>query len=675
MYKFESAAEVGVFIRDAIKASMYEHTIVGAYQNRCRLYDMGTQWISAHLTEAQTVKLDRQLTNYVGEKAPIRVTANRITKHIRGVAAATKPRLLEFDATPDSTAPGPGEFHAAKIVELAGNAMSAMSNFMAAAQCANNERTVAGMHGVGLAIENPRVTIDGAEMSDARIRAFDFDVTRLSLDPFNRSSDLRDHDYVIYTDVWTVHKIRREFGPDALAGVDEKQMQTVGQLMPIEMRFHTLSGGSMYSQYAMHSKTKGARIHLLYCRHPSGRFDRLYRGIETPNRPGEKGEPVRVLNFENPENPWGASGMPMVLLMGHFRAGTRNAVSDVGMMIDDQDKLNLLASVWFQGLYDYNNPQWIVDQRWFGPKMDMQQIDQMLRQRVIAGDYGHNEAYKFRPTLEKPPTPDMNIEALTRAYAEDIREQSFRTEQDVGRLKSHVTTSQLVTTNELSRQVLDDRVADDIARYEQLGQVAASTGIRQALMGRPTIIASLRRAGFGMDEFIAVQSMNPDEPGATIKMRSSSLRHRSRDQRKQDLDVAVQLQVVDPITYRRSLASELGVPMSDLDAEVVDYCKRQSRRVMAGEPLALVSLGPIYGQMLIDELTRAMVSRQAEQTPGAIENLTMAIEEVTLMIAPPPEVQGGGGSGGTPSGGAAGGEFQDDESVALAQLAAAFDRG
>lgn len=664
MYKFEKAEDVGKFIADAQRASQHEHSVVGAYQNRCRLYDMGTQWISSYMTEAQTVRLDRQLSNYVAERAPIRATANRITKHIRGVAAATKPRMMEFDATPDSGSPGPTEFQTARIIETAGNAMSLMSNFMGAAQRANNERTVGGMHGLGLAMENPGVMLGDAEVADARVRAFDFDITRLSLDPENQSDDLTDHDYVLYSDVWTVHKIERLFGAAALEGVDQDKMATVGALTPMESKFFTISGGSMYQNYAMHSKTKGARVHMLYIRHPSGRFDRLYNAIELPGKADRNGMPIRVLNFDKPENPWGGTGMPMVILMGHFRAGTRHAISDVGMMIDDQDKMNLLLSVWFQALYDYNNPQWIVDEKWFGRKMDTHQIEQVLRQRVISGVNGSPDSYKMRPSLEKQPTPDMNIEAVARAYAEDIREQSFRSEQDVGRLKSHVTTSQLVTTNELSRQVLDDRAADDMKRYEQLGQVAACTGIRLSLGGRPTIIAQMQRGGFVIDDFVAIQSMNPDEPGAHIKMRSNSLRHRSRDQRAQDLAEAVQLQAVDPVTYRRTLAGELGVPLTDLDREVVDYCKRQAIRVMAGQELMLVSLGPVYFPMLMDELTRAMVSPQAERTPGAVERLGAAIEEVQMMMAPP-EAAGGQSAPAEPG---------DMDTIALAQLASAFER-
>lgn len=661
MYMFKDAEAVGKFITDAIQASSHENTIIGAYQGRCRLYDMGTQWISSQLTQAQTMRLDRQLSNYVPDRAPIRATINRITKHIRGVAASTKPRMMEFDAVPDASAPGPGEFHVASIVESAGNAMSMMAGLIGAAQRANNERTVGGMHGLGLMIENPAVTLDGQPVTDARIKAFDFDVTRLSLDPANNSNDLRDHDYVLYTDVWTVHKIKRVLGEGALLGVDEEKMQTVGTLMPMEMRYYSVSGGSMYWQYAAHSKTKGARVHMLFCRHPSGRFDRLYHAVELPTKVDKGGSPVRVINFDNPENPWGGTGMPMVLLMGHFRPGTRHAISDVGMMIDDQDKLNLLASIWFQSLYNYTGrAHWIADKRWFGTKMDNQQIEQALRQSVIVGDMGGGaETYKFRPKLETYPAPDMNIEALTRAYAEDIREQSFRTEQDVGRLKSHVTTPQLTMTNEAARQVLDDRTADDMSKYEQLGDVLAATGLRQTLLMRPTIIAQMQRSGLTVEDFVTVQQIDPDKPGAAIKMRSNSLRHRSREQRQQDLQIAVQMQAIDPVTYRRTLAGELGLPLTELDRDVVEYAKRQARRVMAGQPLDLVSLGPAHLPMLLDELTKAMVSRQAEQVQGATERLSDAVQEVQLMMAPP-EQAGEQEPGPT-------------ESVSLADLAPSFE--
>lgn len=663
MYQFNNPGDVERFITDAINAALSEHRIVGWYQNKCRLYDMGSQWLSANLTSAQALRLDRTLTNWKPDSGPIRATINRITKHTRGVAAATKPRLMEFDADPTARSPGPEDFFAASIVESSGNAMATMANLMDVAQRANNERTVAGMHGIGLSMENPSVGYDGQTIQDARVRAFDFDTTRLTLDPFNNSPDLKDHDYVIYSDVWTVHKIRREFGDKALEGIQEDRMPTIASLMPIEMRFHSISGGSLYWNYAIHSKSRGAKVHFLYCRHPSGRFDRMYKAVELPpmtNGLGA-GQVMRIVNFEAPENPWGGTGMPMVLLMGHFRAGTRHAISDVGMMIDDQDKLNLLASVWFQSLYNFTNDKWLVDSRWFGDKaLDTQQIEQALRNRVVIGKNGTKDSHHMRPVIEKMPVPDMNIEAMTRAFAEDIREQSFRSEQDVGRLKSHVTTSQLVATHEMSRQVLDDRIADDMAKYAQLGQVLASTGIRESLGMRPTILARMMEFGMGQDEFAAMQSMDPDRPGATIVMRSGSLRHRSRDQRKQDLDAAVVAQAVDPVTYRRTLASEIGIPVSEMDREIVEYGKRQARSVIAGNPVELRPLGPMYAQMVIDELTRAMTSREASRVPGAGDRLSEAIQEIQMTLAPP--------AGAAPEQAPA-----DDESVALAQLGAAFE--
>lgn len=648
MIRFENESQVVEFIRNARKEAESDRSTQAAYSSKCRLYYLGVQWLRQGDAPAGTSRLQVAMRNLLGNNGPIRAIVNRITRLIIQVNSATNPQRLHSDVLPPEYATDITDSFTADAMETAVNRAIDDCGLLASARNANFNRTVAGCHGVGLALH--RAT-DQQGRPYTRTKAFDFDPQRLTLDPGNTSIDLRQHEFVIYSDVLTVHQLERMFGPDLRAAIDESKMATVASLMPVEMRFNALSDGIMYSQYAQHSGTKAALVHFLHTKDADGRFSGYYIAVEAPFKQMGK-DAMRVVNFDTPVSPFGGDGLPYVMLSGHMRPASRMAISDVGMMIDDQDRLNLTASLYLQQIYNYTGRgSWLVDRRWVGRKSSDDEVAARLRRNVVVGDTMDPSAKP--PVYVGLPEPSHGMQQTVRDYAEEMRQQVFRSEAHQGQTKSHVTTTAFLRTQELAELPMDDRVSDDVRAYQTLIKVLAGTLVLQINQRSSPVIRSLQDAGLGPQELGALDSVNPYGVPYQIVVRDQAIRPLSRTQRRQNLLDAAAIGVVSPQKVARTLARDLDTPLSESDKAMTQFARQMAIEVMMGvewQPLPL-SEG---GETLIEEFQSAIISRRARQIPGAMDRLTRAIilqrqaiaEEAMIAQGP---AQAGAGSAAQPA--------------------------
>lgn len=625
--------EVRQFAQDSVRDATHDRHMFGSYASRCRCYYIGSQWIQQDQAPLNFQRLVREATNWVGQAGPIRATINRTTKHAIQVASATSPEKLWVDGLPPDHAEGIMEVGAADIMETLANSAIDDAGLLSVARRANFERTIDGAHGIGLAMDTWDDTLDinggQTRVTNRKVRAFDFDFTRLTLDPNNQSHRLRDHDSIIYSEVFTENKLRKFFGDDVMNRIDAKSLSTIGSLMPVEMQFHTLSGGAMYAPYHAYRHTKGALVHFLHFRSASGRYDTQFAVIEAKPVIGKDMDHI-VVGMDDPRSPWGGDGLPYVVLYGHHRPMSRMPVSDVGMMIDDQDKLNLTASMYFQQLYDFTQYSYLVDKRWFGARADDNSIREQMNSRVIIGD---NAQSGKEPELMLRPQPSATVSSDMDRFEIAMREQAFRTESHQGKLKSHVTTTQFVGTNELTQIPLDDRITTDIQdAYEPIISVLAGTTIANLAASSPYTARLLTEAGLSPDDLGAISQMNPHRIPAILSIRQETVRRRSRSQRKQDLVDAVSIGALDPKQFAKTMASDLDMPLSSLDKQAIRYARDTARMVMMGQPFTPLPLGT-YGDHLIDEFRRALMSDTAKRIPEAYQRLAQAIISQQEMLA------------------------------------------
>lgn len=634
MLTFNEAKDVGQFVLDYRRDNETERGEQSAYIAKCRCYYLGLQWIGHQFgpTGGGYARLVRWATDWVGRSGQIRATINRTTKHIIQVNSATNPSRLDVDGLTTDRATGVGDAELADLMESVANLAIDQCGLLAAARATNFERTVAGDHGIGLSLEQVPLTVD-VEGQTVRVigttmRAFDFDATRLTLDPHNQSRNLRDHEWVIYSDVLTVHRMRRMFGDEFMTTIDERKLKTVGQLMPVEMEFSSLSGGLLYNQYRQHSRTKGAVVHFVHGRGPDPRrYSLMYVVLEV----GEK--LPAVPNFDNPESPFGGDGLPYMVLRGHRRPSMRRSISDVGMQLDDQDKLNMMASLYLQQVANYTGQgKWLVDKAWSAHRGDDEEVIRRFNRHNIVFSGGMNPNAK-PPTYVPMPEPSQALELTMDRMENSMREQAFRSEVHQGRLKTHQTNRNVQLSVELSELPLDDRINEDVMEYERFIGMLSATAAKAAQLGDPAILRSLQDVGFGQEEFARLAQINTDSIPVQLKLRQQGLRYRSRSSREQQLYDMANAQLVTPQTVRMVMADELDMPVSDLDKQVIRFCRQVAEMVMYGAEYAPVALGARIDIML-EELTRALTSKMAKQIPGAIERLNQAIliQEQAIMM-------------------------------------------
>lgn len=624
MIQIDTERDLQQFILDSRKDSEADRQQMSVYASRCRAYVVGAQWIQMRQAPGGGYqRLTRQLTDWVGRNGPIRATVNRTSKYIMQIAAATNPSRLDVDCETTDRATDVTDTETADIVESIANVAIDQSGLLDTARISNFERTVAGDHGIGLSLEHRRMSVptpDGeVVVRGAKLKTFDFDASRLSLDPHNRNRDLREHDWLIYTDVWTTHRMQRNFPKWILDKIDEKKLNEVGKLMPVEIEFHALSGGSLYQEYAQYSRTKGALIHFVHPRGVDGEWHQMLIGVQV-------GDKIHWVNEEDPTSPFGGDGLPYIMLRGHSRPSSRRSISDCGMLIDDQDKLNLIASLYLQQMWNYTGQgKWLVDKNWMGAQQgdDHEIIDRFNTHNVILTTRAGGNAKP--PSYVPMPEPSQTLEMAMGRQEDAMREQAFRSEAHQGRLKTHVPTRNAQLSVELSEMPLDDRVQSDVLQYEKFIAMMTGTAIKEVQSANPVVLASLTKAGFGQVEFSRIVAMDPNDPPATIKLRQQAIRHRSRSNRRQDIFDLMQLQGIDPGTARRILANELDMPVSQLDKQIGRFCRQMAEAVMLGAEFVPLPLTE-HSETMIEELKRAMTSSRAQQIPGAIERLAMGIE-------------------------------------------------
>lgn len=584
--------------------------------DRC-MYE-GCHWIShtgQFTTNSQT---GRRFTNWNPDSNKLVATANKIPPLIRECAAATFPEKIETDVSPPDRDMGIEAAEKARVLECALNAAVDATGYLGAANDANFRRCIDGSHGIGLRIK----IVPGNEEYDQILTAFAFDPTKLTLDPFNQSRDLRDHDHVTYSDVWTLDAIRKNFGME----LDPNECQTVGELCQLQLQMNKLSENRLYANLPKYSKTKGAVVHQIHAKDDSGRFSTMLIGIKSPPMNGRSG--LQWVNFANQETPFGGeTALPFTLLHGAQRPDSMWAVSDAHLLKDDQDRINLLTTFLFRQLQKNAGFQWLVDSN----AIDGKDVDNFKQQfnNYVAGVITYKGAVDRNrpvtpPQMVQTPQPPPFIQELVAGYQQEMRKNVHRADVTTGVTKSHVPNAVYQTALDEANQVLGNRIREDMRSHEGLLGTVLGTTVKLAQDGSPSALAFLRRYGFDAADFSQIALTDPRYPACSIRIRESSIRYQSREEKEARLWKAVELQALPPQKIRLALA-DMDTPLDDADKAMFTAARKAAVRVLLGEEWQGMMLGE-YGDMFVAEFRRAAFDRRAELDPEARARLARAIE-------------------------------------------------
>ncbi len=628
MERFKNPKDLGEFVKNAEHAaqqSKYELSRrIGI--DMC-MYE-GIQWLQSNMSMSGAFSVIRSQTNWNPDMSRLRVTMNETARLIQKAAAATSPDGIDAEWEPPYRDASPTSMLRAQAMETLLGAFVNDSGYVMVRRDANFRRCIAGTWGVGFHIRRKSRDIDMGDgpirMEDAEIVAFDFNPTNLTLDVANQNTDLHRHEWVIYRDVWTQDKIEKTYG----IKLDEKKLKTVGQLTPVEQQMAGLSQYRLFSRYQTYSTTKGAVVYQVMCKGDNGRFDWMYAGIGVP------GDDFHWVNFDKPDNPFGGDGMPLMLLHGHRRADSMWSLSDVTMMHDDQLRLNLLGSLFFRQIQKNAGFQWLYDKR-SAPKGKSEQDIASAMHNSVSGvifyEGGTRDQNRPAPQLVSYPQPSINVHEIMEQMKSGMRDKVHRAEGNFGITKTHVPNSSFQRAIQESDQVFAIRVREDIARDERMMELLCGTAIRLAMDATPSVLATFRKNGMGVEEIGLISQVDPQELPGSVRIRESSVRHRSAQSKRDDLNMAAQMGVVDASEYRAAMASDLDSPVTQEDKFYTIKAQRAAQRLLLGESWTPIPMGK-FGNVFISEFRRAMLDDRADS--AARNRLSLAvIGQIELMAS------------------------------------------
>jgi len=625
--KFDSPKDVIEFCQqaeDADSARRTRHaTEIGV--NQC--YYNGVQWINqeapVRIQNAST-GVTRLFLDTNPDSRSLRVQANQVTRLIQKVSAATSvDRMFIETSTVDMDVSIESEQRAAVLESLA-NIITERTNYISAANEANNNRVVAGDWIIGMTIQmkkrNIRVRGVDREMDDRSIFFFNADPVRFILDPFQTSRDLRDHEFVIYDDTWTVERANRYYG----LRIDPDKCATIGQLEANRVALSNMSGGRLFSEYRTYSKTKGVRVRQFHVRGAGRTFDRMYVVISTEDRDNDL-----VVNFDDPETPFGGDGLPFVVLRGYFKAGSQWSMSDVDMLRDDQDQLNILETLTSRIIQRHSGFQVLVDKRAF-PAIGKR--DDQLRQAftnlvggIIVYDGQSRTQGVAPPQFVQPPQPPPFIKDMSDGYRDRMQDKVHRPSITQGDYKTHSPASTYNQARQQADQVMGVRISEDIKAHEKMLKVAVGTAIKLLRERSPTIAGFVSEARLDADDVGMIVDLDDTRLPARFTVNESSVRYKSQEEKRNDLDRALAMQAITPQEFRRELAVGLDSPLTSQDRAMATSIRKWVRRIAQGYEWQPRPLGPTYASMFYDECERAMMDTTIASDPSALDRLSAAV--------------------------------------------------
>lgn len=626
--KYASEKDAAEALREKIEQAKTTNQTIAARIAICRCFDEGIQWIGQYLGSSQFNSVTGRrpmMTNWNPNSSEIVATVNRVSKLTQETTAATFPDKMEVEADPGDRDTGMEASLGAQVGEALCNWMIDWTSYVPSARTCNHRRVIDGTHVLGWGMKaqtrERKLRSGGTEtVNDKVLTSFCTDSANFYLDPGCQELDLHQHEEVVWANVWTLDKLRREWGVE----IDEKNCRTMGELMAMELHYNTLSQNRLYTQLPLFSKTKSVRVYQMHSKGPDGDFPTMLLGYDDPTK-----KETTFVNWDEQETPFGFHGLPFTMFHGHRRPDSMWSRSDVAMLKDDQERLNLVATLFKRMLKNNAGLQWLASKGAVVGKDEDNWKDQFNNAvgGVIMYEAGNKDRPVAEPRLVQYPPPQQGMQEIIRGYDQDMRGQVHRPDITVGATKTHVPDRTYQSALQSADQVLGNRTSEDLDRHENHLTVGLGTIIKLVNEGNPSVLACLHRAGFDETDYQAIAREDPRYLSYTIRVRESSIKYQSPSQKEQRMWNAVQNQAIDPKKLRRGLAA-LDIAVDEDDKAMYENARRAAVEVLMGREWQGELLGD-FSDMFTIAFQRAMFDRRAKKDPETYARLQRAIENQT----------------------------------------------
>lgn len=625
MVLLQAPREVEQYVKDKDSAAAQTRQAYAARSGTDAAYAEGVQWINyADVNFVNSTSGRTFLPTSVNpDSNRLRVIMNVLSKRLYKVAGATWPSKMEATIDPPLRDGGVEASFYSQVMEDLYQAWIRKAELLGIRRQVNFRRTINGAHGVLLRLAHGKRTlsINGKtiEVNDTRLEAEDFHMLRLILDPAVPHRDLRKHEEVIYHDAWTVYKLRRMFPG---IKIDEQRLKTIGDLTPYEQNMASLSGGRLFGAYRQYSKTKGARVYQIHAKDETGNWGTMYSAVDLGN--GEWYCP----NLDQPTTLFGGDGLPLVLYHGHQRADSPYSISDAALGKDAQDQMNVAMTQHVRAMRAHSGYNIVVDRNWFDPKVSDEDIRSDFTNRtggIIKGKPRDKNAQP--PQWIHSPAPSPHMLEMVNMMKEDMLDSMFRSEVDLGVVKTHVTKDNTEKALAASGQILGIRVEEDLGSDAQIGTVALGTLIALAKQNAPSVLGMMREEGFDEDDIGVVLAADPSYPTCNLTISASSIRYRAPDEFKSDLIALASLPVpaIDADQLTKGLV-DIDMPATENDRQMGQEIDKAITRLLRGEPWNPLPLGPKYGKWCIADLELALFDKRARRDPNIQAAVAQALQ-------------------------------------------------
>lgn len=615
---------------------------VGTFQ----CYYEGLQYINeVGLDRFVNTSLGRMWTRLNPDLPSLRVTSNHVTEKVITASAATYPSAFAPTIKPSVRDFGPSASAKAQTLEDLVSLAVKGCNVLNVARDVNLRRSVCGSYAFGLGIKagvRP-VTINGQTqvLPTKDVFAYEIHPTKLILDPAIDNRDLRQHDYVIHCDVWTINKIRSVFPQ---LQIKDEDLQTVGQLTPYEQGLYDLSAGRLWGRYKQYSGTKGARVYQVHRKDATGRFGEYYVAIELSQ--SRLNQQVVWANKDNPTTPFGGDGLPIFMIHGHRRTSGMFGIGEVGMAKDSQDIINLMMTMVLRHTQQFTSPRFIIDKRFFGTMAQDEDIRGKISNGVgmpiIGSPTSADRNIQPPHLLQSPPFQPGLVDLATMA-SQKMRADTFRTDANTGLgAKSHVPNQVVQTLLQEGDRVMGIRREEDCDEYERMLTVLLGTTIKHVQERSASTLAKLEEEGFDVQDISTILETDANYPTCDLNIDEADLTFVSDSERRQTLALSLQTNAITPLQYQMGMA-ELDQPLTDADRYMRVEIEKMVARLLMGEQWQPKPLGA-YNEWVLASLRKALFDKRVKFNPqltGLVEQAIMAQIQMNVQeqLAASPEYQ------------------------------------
>ena len=588
--KYKTPQEVLDYVYDLRESHRMVRSDLAIYAALGVAYAHGRHWKGMSSTNLGDLVVDEWDENYDLQTREIRVVDNKIGPLLRRLQADLNPTRIEAKVETPRHLWGSEANRLASVCEKLLLGVEEDARFTKAAAHASFMRCIEGSHLLALELSQKKQRLKGdaikgpdgkpIEINDKWLRWTTYPLTDLVWDPSNISNDLSEHSCLMLDQVKTVDRFVEMFGPLENYGLKEEELPTVEELVPYYSRAAELTGTALHLSYSSYKKTKAVRLSTLLERDPRdpSNWPTCYFVVDAST------DKVRgrgmVINFDNPENPYGHNGLPVYKMDCFPRSDSVSGAGAPHVMMTTQDLINMLRSIQFQAISAQVHGQWLVDKQTVDPDEFMNKLNSGVG-AVLQYDSRGPENRK-PPQLLSMGNVDNNLMLIGSDLANGMQQQVHLSGANLGIGKTHLPQQYALRLLEEAGSVKDAIIQKDSKVYSELLKV--TLGTVRTIMDSPNRMLKrlIDQHGFTPADIKTFYELDPRLIRFHVGAREKSITTRSLQEREQQLQMALQSQTISPQEYWIGMAAEIKQPILNVHDDTISWCDRAVEQIVNG---------------------------------------------------------------------------------------------